>query len=290
MPQRIAYLSLKGAAASGPPVDERLIGAGFEVGLVETTIRVRPVDQTDLLLSDLAYAEAAMRAEAEGYDAVVIGALPDYGIAAARAAVDIPVVGCGQASVQTALGLGDRFAIVTIWPETMSYIYDRILRDNHAEQRCTSVRYVSSPEEQASLSEQENFLTEMKAGREHMIERILLQIEAAADEGVGSVILGCNCMTPVARTLAARTSVPIVDPTAAGYRAAESLLALGVSHRRDPRVPLSTRQPLLAEMLGAADLAMTGQDEDCPVCVLGEDGTASCDVPAAPATVAASPV
>ena len=52
----------------------------------------------------------------------------------------------------------------------------------------------------------------MKAGREHMIERILAEIELAVKDGAKSVILGCNCMSPVAEILAARVERPDRGP------------------------------------------------------------------------------
>jgi allantoin racemase len=278
--KRIAHLTLKGGTpGERTRVSGELIAPGYEVELVETEITVHPVDPASLLLSDIAYLEAAMRAQRDGFDGVLIGAGADYGLAAMRAALDIPVVGCGQAGLLTAAGLGQRFSIVTVWPETYQFIYDRLLRENPMGQQCVSVRYVTTPEEQVTLAADDNFITQMKAGREHMIQRIVEEIEAAAADGAESVILGCNCMTPVAGELSVRSSVPIVDPTAAGYRFLESMLAMGVRHARDPRISGAARHPLLAEMLQAAGRAMAGEEDSCPVCVLGEDGTASCGLP-----------
>jgi allantoin racemase len=238
---------------------------------------VYPTDPTELLLSDLAYAEAAMRAQAEGFDAVLIAAAANYGIASARAALDIPLMDCGQASILAAAAAGDRFGIVTIWPQTMSFVYDRLLREVPAGRQCVSVRYVSTAAEQATLADGDNFLTQMKAGREHMIERIVAEIEASVRDGAQSVVLGCNCMTPVAGVLSARSSVPVIDPTAAGYQCIQSMLALGLCHSRDQQVPASTRQPVLARMLLAGQPDASAEPEDCPVCVLGDDGATSCE-------------
>lgn len=279
MSKRIAYLDLKTGTQRPAPVPAHLISPEHTVEIVETRIRVTPIDAVDLLLADTAYAEAAIRAESEGYDGVLIGGVPDYGLAAAQAAVDIPVVGSGQASLLAAAALGGKFGIVTIWPETMSFVYDRLLRDNPVGRQCVSVRYVSTPAEQATLVEDDNFLSQMKSGREHMIERILAEIELAVADGAQSVVLGCNCMRPVADILAERSSVPIVDPTSVGYRQVESMIALGLRPARDPRVPRSARQEVLAQMLAAADDALSAEPEDCPVCVLGDDGVASCSLP-----------
>lgn len=279
MTKWIACLEMK-TGQQKSPVPDRLIAPGYSVESVFTEIRVTPIDAVDLLLSDVVYAEAAMRAARDGCAGVLIGGVPDYGLAAARAASDVPVVGSGEASLLAAAALGEKFSIVTIWPETMDFVYERLLRDNPVGRQCISVRYVSTHAEQSTLADEDNFLTQMKAGREDIVERILAEIELAVQDGAKSVILGCNCMSPVAEILAARSSVPIVDPTTAGYRQLETLIELGLRPARDPRVPRSERQELFAEMVQAADGALGADQDDCPVCVLNDDGTASCDLPA----------
>jgi allantoin racemase len=287
MNKRIAHIISEGPT-EGRGIPESAISPGFETGFVQSVAAPFPGDPVNLMLTEISTIEAAMRAQREGYDGVLIGALADYGLAAARTAVDIPVVGCGQASLLIAAGLGERYSIVTIWPETQSFLYERLLRDNNVGRQCASVRYVSTAAEQATLGDEDNFYTQMRAGREHMIERILREIEAAVTEdGAQSVVLGCNCMTPVATILAERASVPVVDPSAAGYRFLEMLVSLGLKQAKDPALPaVSERANVFAALVKAASMELVDV-EDCEVCVLGDDGTPSCDVTEAE-TVAAS--
>ncbi|HUI58868.1 MAG TPA: aspartate/glutamate racemase family protein [Steroidobacteraceae bacterium] len=56
----------------------------------------------------------AIRAEREGYDAVLLGHIQDSGLWEARAAVRIPVLGLGEVSMLHACMLGTRAGIVTI--------------------------------------------------------------------------------------------------------------------------------------------------------------------------------
>ncbi|TDO50537.1 Asp/Glu/hydantoin racemase [Kribbella sp. VKM Ac-2527] len=279
MSKRIAHIISEGPT-EGRGIPATAISPGFETGFVQSVAAPFPGDPVNLLLTEISTVEAAMRAQQEGYDGVLIGALADYGLAAARAAVDIPVVGCGQASLLTAAGLSERYSIVTIWPETQSFLYDRLLSENHAGDQCVSVRYVTSAAEQATLAEENNFYTEMRAGKQHMIERILQGIEAAvAEDGAQAVILGCNCMTPVAPILAERASVPVVDPSATGYRFLEMLVGLGLKHAKDPALPpVSERASVFSALVKAASIELV-DIEDCAVCVLSDDGTASCDIP-----------
>jgi allantoin racemase len=62
----------------------------------------------------------ALEAAAQGYDAFAFGHFQDPGLYEARSAVDIPVVGLGEASLHWAAQLGRHLALVTIDP-----VFDR---------------------------------------------------------------------------------------------------------------------------------------------------------------------
>ena len=73
--------------------------------------------------------ENVRRAEREGFDVVIIGALQDPGIQIARSVVDIPVIGYGEVSMLTAASLGSRFSFVCINPD-MDPIINGMIRDS----------------------------------------------------------------------------------------------------------------------------------------------------------------
>jgi allantoin racemase len=58
----------------------------------------------------------ALEAERAGYDAFVIGHFQEPGLLEIRGAVDIPVVGLGEATMLAALSMGRRLGLVTIDP------------------------------------------------------------------------------------------------------------------------------------------------------------------------------
>jgi allantoin racemase len=68
--------------------------------------------------------ERIMRAEEEGFDAVVVGCCYDPGVRTARELVDIPVVGPMEASIQLANYYGHSFTIVTDHHKAAPYIDD----------------------------------------------------------------------------------------------------------------------------------------------------------------------
>lgn len=69
----------------------------------------------------------ALAAEKAGYDAFVIGHFQEPGLIEIKAAVDIPVVGLGEANLLAALSLGGRLGLVTIDPVFVPW-HDRQIR------------------------------------------------------------------------------------------------------------------------------------------------------------------
>jgi len=70
----------------------------------------------------------ALAAEEEGFDAYAIATMPDPMLAESRSLVDIPVVGCGESAMLTALGLGRRFAVLLFIAEMAARIEQNVQR------------------------------------------------------------------------------------------------------------------------------------------------------------------
>ncbi len=62
----------------------------------------------------------ALAAEKAGYDAFVIGHFQEPGLIEIKGAVDIPVIGLGEANLLAALSMGGRLGLVTIDPDLRS--------------------------------------------------------------------------------------------------------------------------------------------------------------------------
>ena len=71
---------------------------------------------------------ANLDAARRGFDAVVVGHFQDGGVHELRAALDIPVVGLGEAALHNAMMLGESFGLVTINPGFLSFHRDQVLR------------------------------------------------------------------------------------------------------------------------------------------------------------------
>jgi allantoin racemase len=82
--------------------------------------------------------QAALRAEARGYDAFVIGHFQEPGLVECRGVVDIPVVSLGEASMLYACSLGRRMGLVTISPVFIPW-HEEQVRRHGLEQRVAGV-------------------------------------------------------------------------------------------------------------------------------------------------------
>ena len=83
----------------------------------------------------------ALTAQQQGYDAFVIGHFQDPGLAEARSAVQIPVIGLGEATMLHACTLGRKIGLVATNPVFVPYHEDQVAR-NGLQQRVIAVQAV----------------------------------------------------------------------------------------------------------------------------------------------------
>jgi allantoin racemase len=174
-----------------------------------------------------------IRAEHEGINAVVIDCMGDPGLFAARELTSIPVVGAAQASMSLAATLADRFSIIGILERDRS-TFRNLWRLYDLAARGASVRVIDIPV--LSLHDDE----------EELIEAMVTQgALAISEDHAHALVFGCTGMGgltgPVERGLAEMgyAGVPVIDPTGAALKQAESLVALGLSHSKQtfPKPP-----------------------------------------------------
>src|SRR5579875_299249 len=85
----------------------------------------------------------AIAAERAGYDAFVIGHFQEPGLRETRAAVRIPVIGLGEATMLYGCTLGGKLGLVTINPVFIPYHEDQIRRHG-LQDRVVAVRAVQA--------------------------------------------------------------------------------------------------------------------------------------------------
>lgn len=202
-----------------------IVSDGFETKLVEIPDGIFPSDSAAREIVDVQYAKCGMQAAADGFDALYINTVGDYGLAELRDAVNIPVIGSGETACRMAASYGD-YSIVTIWPPALSFIYERVLQRSGVSEQHRGITYLSSDTDMESLAAEENFVTDMRSCSLTSMSEIRSARDAAIEQsGSAAVILGCTCMAPAAAMLNPNASGITLDPLTFGYRTAEYCLA-----------------------------------------------------------------
>ncbi len=177
--------------------------------------------QKDIALAGRELVEIAVRAERDGYDAVVLYCGSDPAIAAIREMLRIPVVGGGNASFAFANALGYSFSLLTTGgkrnPEKRNFVSSL----GYQSERLRSIRSVTVSE------------ADIHGDRDKTMRLLADAIETCArDDGAEVIVLGCLSFLGYARELTQMTGLPVIDPCYAPLLLAESLVAMGLSHSK----------------------------------------------------------
>ncbi|GAA0683927.1 aspartate/glutamate racemase family protein [Kitasatospora atroaurantiaca] len=160
---------------------EGLADPGFEVVVHGMTPGDRHLHRLSELRCSMQAVRNAIAAQEEGYDAFVIGHFQEPGLAEARAAVDIPVIGLGESTMLHACTLGRKIALVTISPVFVPYHEEQIVRHG-LQQRVIAVRAVD-----AEVADFNRAFTEPELYR-RMKEEFSQQLRPLLELGVDVVI------------------------------------------------------------------------------------------------------
>ena len=170
---------------------------------------------------------AAISAEKDGFDALLITCFGDPMLHQIRQAVNIPVTGFGEASMLTAAMMGDKFGIVHVSDyniyETRHKIHEYGLSDRLA--NVCSINETSEQQGGAIFNAAHAIEAFQKAGR------------ALIRDGAEVLIPGCGLMSPSLRLAPGMENeypngfteldgVPIVDVLSCGIKMIEALYSL----------------------------------------------------------------
>ena len=148
-PVRIWYQSFVDPAGQAPYMEllrARLAkvaapGVGFEVaGLVPPDRHFHAITEFRCAAGTI---RSALAAEQAGFDAFVVGHFQEPGLVECKGAVDIPVIGLGEATMLQACALGRRFGLVTISPAFIGWHEDQVRRHG-LESRCAGVAAIET--------------------------------------------------------------------------------------------------------------------------------------------------
>lgn len=167
----------------------------------------------------------AIEAEKQGFEALVIHGICDFGIEAARGAVAIPVIGLGSATFHLAYQLADRFGVITKSDVTIPE-FSRRIKLMGCFERITSMRPLNVPESNLSLDSDKV--------AEKFINIARYQIE---NEGAQLIVAGYSAILGVLpfgskEKFEQELGVPVIDGVPAALKTAEMLVDLKISHSR----------------------------------------------------------
>ncbi len=164
--------------------------------------------------------EEVIKADKEGFDAIVINCFDDPGLDAAREVSNKLVLGIGETSMITALLLGHRIAIVSTGEQSIP-IYHRKAMTLGIEDRVVHIAGIDVG------------VLDIRKNIDKIKEILLREIEnSVRQHGSEVVILGCGGFIGLAEELSAKAGVPVIDPTMVTVKVAESLVGLRLKHSR----------------------------------------------------------
>lgn len=144
----------------------------------------------------------------------MIACFDDTGLAEARALVDVPVIGIGEAAFHAAMLLGHRYSVVTTLSVSVPVIAANIAAYGLGS-HCLAVHASEVP-----------VLGPERPGSDARL-RISAEIaQAVAQDGAGAIVLGCAGMADLAASLAAEHGLPVIDGVAAACGFAATLVRL----------------------------------------------------------------
>lgn len=135
----------------------------------------------DEVLAAPGVVDAALMAETEGADALVIDCMLDPGLDAAREATAVPVIGCGEAALRAAADIGP-FAIVTVLAR-QARAFGELARRHDLGEALRSVRGIGVP------------VLELDRNPEAAIAATIREARSAvAEDGARAIVFGCTGM------------------------------------------------------------------------------------------------
>ena len=171
--------------------------------------------------------KAAMQAEQEGFDAVLITCFGDPMLYQIRQAVNIPVVGLGESSMLLASMMGHKFGVVTIG---QGVIYEM---EHNIEKYGLGHRYAGARPIPESGDEQPGALIDAH----HGIECFTKAARELIADGAEIILPGCGLMSPALRLAPGAgkeypngvtevDGVPVMDVMASALSMAQTLVSL----------------------------------------------------------------
>jgi allantoin racemase len=205
---------------------------GTEIGfaVIKATFFKRSNSQVNSLSAGPLVAEVAIKAEADGYDAVVPFGTLDAGVELSRNLVAIPVVGAGQSVLHLGAQLSSRLGVIGYEEKSIPFMRNQMHAWRVAES-VVAIRSVQIP------------LPESTRNRDAMRERFIKIARELIDAHDAEIIVPMGVtMVPVQyapQEFEKELGVPVMDALKTSIQTAEMMVRMGLTHsaRTYPRPP-----------------------------------------------------
>jgi allantoin racemase len=226
--------------SAAPGTEVEVLTAPFGVAYIETRF--------EAVIG--AYAVAQLAAEHHArFDAIVVAAFGDPGLAGLREVSPVPVTGLTEAALASAHLLGHRFSIIAISQRIQAW-YRETVESYGMVDRLASIRALDRP-----LSSIGGVQDEHAQALKALAER------AVREDGAEVIVLAGAPLAGLARSLQGQLPVPVVDGVSSAVRHAQSLVALQPGRARlgsfapPPLKPNRGLTPALQALLARSDPA-----------------------------------
>jgi allantoin racemase len=199
------------------------VSPGTEIGfdVIKATFFRHSNSQVNSLSAGPLVAEVAIKAEANGYDAVVPFGTLDAGIELARNLVKIPVVGAGQSVMHLGAQLSNRLGVVAYEDKSIPFMRKQIHVWRVADY-VVGIRGIGIP------------LPESSKNRESMRSRFIEVARYLIDQCDAEVIVPMGVtMIPVQyspQEMEKELGVPVMNALKTSIQTAEMLVRMGLTH------------------------------------------------------------
>lgn len=172
----------------------------------------------DKALAEALVVNEVMKAQREGFHAVIVNCFDDPGVEASRDISTVPVLGIGETSITTALLLGRRIAIISTG-KASRVLYIKRAMELGLDKRLAYAGGIEVP------------VLELRKDVEAVKGMLVEEAKRAInDYGAEVIVLGCGALIGLAEWLAKEVGAPVVDPTLVTVKTAEMLVRLGLTH------------------------------------------------------------
>ncbi len=172
---------------------------------------------TDEVLAGPYLIQAAQKAEADGYDAIIVYCFSDVAVDALREITSIPVIGPGEISLLMAHMISNRFTVITTTQKNVARTLHRLDKDPICRLKMANVRALDLP------------VIQLREDKEVTIQRLRTLCRFAIEQDKSdTIILGCLGLAGYGDELKKEFSVRILDPAFLSVVWAEMLVCMSV--------------------------------------------------------------